>query len=102
VIGQATSEFFKQFKVDYALIGISGIDEDGTMLDFDFQEVSVSQEIILGARQVFLAADESKFGRHAMMRLGHLSEIDRLFTNKAPTENYLKQIHAAEVALTVV
>ena len=72
------------------------------MLDFDFQEVSVSQEIILGARQVFLAADESKFGRHAMMRLGHLSEIDRLFTNKVPTENYLKQIHAAEVALTVV
>lgn len=53
VIGQATAEFFKQFKVDYALVGISGIDEDGTLLDFDFQEVCVSQQIILGARHVF-------------------------------------------------
>ncbi|MBJ9952766.1 MULTISPECIES: DeoR family transcriptional regulator [unclassified Acinetobacter] len=101
VIGQATSEFFKQFKVDYAVIGISGIDAEGTLLDFDFQEVSVSQEIIAGARQIFLAADDSKFGRHAMMRMGHLREIDRLFTNLQPDEPYLQQIHAAEVNLIV-
>ncbi|MCX5466459.1 DeoR/GlpR family DNA-binding transcription regulator [Acinetobacter nematophilus] len=101
VIGQATSEFFKQFKVDYAVIGISGIDAEGTLLDFDFQEVSVSQEIIAGARQIFLAADDSKFGRHAMMRMGHLREIDCLFTNQQPDELYLQQIHAAEVNLIV-
>lgn len=35
------------------MIGISGIDTEGTLLDFDFQEVAVSQEIIAGARQVF-------------------------------------------------
>jgi DeoR family transcriptional regulator, glycerol-3-phosphate regulon repressor len=99
IIGQATSDFFKQFKVDYAVIGISGIDTDGTLLDFDFQEVSVSQEIIAGARQVFLAADDSKFGRHAMMRLGHLSEIDCLFTNRQPEESYMQQINMAELSL---
>ena len=102
VVGQATSDYFKQFKVDYALIGISGLDEDGTLLDFDFQEVSVSQEIIAGARHIFLAADQSKFGRHAMMRVAHLSEIDRLFTNEKPQEVYLKQIQASDVDLVVV
>ena len=102
VIGQATSDFFKQFKVDYALIGISGIDEEGTLLDFDFQEVAVSQAIISGARNVFLAADVSKFGRNAMMRVGHLSEINRLYTEQKPNEAYLKQIQTADLTLIVV
>lgn len=101
VIGQATAEFFKQFKVDYALVGISGIDEDGTLLDFDFQEVCVSQQIILGARHVFLAADHSKFGRNAMNRLGVLSEVDRLFTGCMPEAKYNKIIQESGVILSI-
>ena len=92
VIGQATADFFKQFKVDYALIGISGIDVDGTLLDFDFQEVCVSQEIISSARQVFLAADSSKFGRNAMIRLGSLKQVDCIFTDHQPNAQYQKII----------
>ena len=101
VIGQATADFFKQFKVDYALIGISGIDEDGTLLDFDFQEVCVSQEILSSARQVFLAADSSKFGRNAMIRLGSLKQVDSIFTDQQPNEQYLKTIHDLGVNLVV-
>ena len=101
VIGQATADFFKQFKVDYALIGISGIDEDGTLLDFDFQEVCVSQEILSSARQVFLAADSSKFGRNAMIRLGSLKQVDSIFTDQQPNEQYLKTIHNLGVNLVV-
>ena len=101
VIGQATADFFKQFKADYALIGISGIDEDGTLLDFDFQEVCVSQEILSSARQVFLAADSSKFGRNAMIRLGSLKQVDSIFTDQQPNEQYLKTIHDLCVNLVV-
>ena len=101
VIGQATSEFFKQFKVDYALIGITGIDDEGTLLDFDFQEVSVSREIIAGARHVFLAADHSKFGRHAMMRLGHLTDIERLYTNIKPSDNFIHKMKESDVTLII-
>lgn len=101
VIGQATADFFKQFKTDYALIGISGIDEDGTLLDFDFQEVCVSQEILSSARQVFLAADSSKFGRNAMIRLGSLKQVDSIFTDQQPNEQYLKTIHDLGVNLVV-
>ena len=66
LVGQASVDFINQFKVDFALVGISGIDEDGSLLDFDYQEVRVSQAIIANARQVILAADSSKFGRNAV------------------------------------
>ena len=101
VIGQATADFFKQFKADYALVGISGIEEDGTLLDFDFQEVCVSQEIVSSARQVFLAADSSKFGRNAMIRLGSLKQVDCIFTDQQPSDEFVKTIRDLDVGLIV-
>ena len=101
VVGQATADFIKQFKVDYALVGISGIDEDGTLLDFDYQEVCVSQAIIHNARQVFLAADSSKFGRNAMIRLGSLEQIDQLFTEQEPSPAFARCLREWQVKVEV-
>ena len=101
VIGQATADFFKQFKVDYALVGISGIDQDGTLLDFDFQEVCVSQAIMVGARKIFLAADSSKFGRNAMNRLASLDQVDRIYTDEMPEKVYVDRIKASGVPLII-
>lgn len=84
IIGEATVEFMRQFRVDFAIIGISGIDLDGTLLDFDWREVRVAQAIIENARTVYLCADHSKFGRSAMARLGHLRDVDALFTDLPP------------------
>ena len=46
IVGEAAVDFIRQFKVDYAVIGASAIDEDGTLLDFDYREVKVAKAII--------------------------------------------------------
>jgi DeoR family glycerol-3-phosphate regulon repressor len=86
IIGEVTVEFIKQFKVDIGLIGISGIEADagGTLRDFDFREVKVARAIIEHSRQVWVAADHSKFNRPAMVELARLDEVDMLFTDSAP------------------
>lgn len=84
LIGEATKEFIGQFKTDLCILGVGGIDEDGTLLDFDFREVRVSQAMVTNARQVFVAADHSKFGRAAMARLGSLADADLFFTDRPP------------------
>ena len=84
IIGEATIDFIEQFKVDYGIIGISGIDVDGTLLDFDYREVRAARAIIDNSRKVFLAADHTKFGRNAMVRLGSITEINALFTDMQP------------------
>jgi DeoR family glycerol-3-phosphate regulon repressor len=101
IVGEATIDLIRQFRVDYGVIGISGIDLDGTLLDFDYQEVRVAQAIIANSRQVFLAADHSKFGRNAMVRLGSLDDVDALFTDAPPPAPLLQRIEAGEVALHV-
>ena len=84
IVGEVTVEFIRQFKVDIGLIGISGIEADGTLRDFDYREVNVARAIMTHSRQVWLAADHSKFNRPAMVELARFSELDRLFTDTAP------------------
>jgi DeoR family glycerol-3-phosphate regulon repressor len=81
LVGELTTQFFEQFKVDYAVIGASALDRDGDLLDFDLAEVRVSKAIIRQARKVFLVCDHSKLDRSAPARLASLSEITCLFTD---------------------
>lgn len=99
--GETTIGFIRQFKVDFGIIGVSGIDADGTLLDFDYNEVWVTREIIRNSRKVFLVTDTSKFGRNAMVRLGDLSEIDIVFTDSEPPDNFKNAFEAAETSLVV-
>lgn len=101
IIGEATAEFVRQFKVDIAIIGISGIDNDGDLLDFDYQEVRVAQAIIDHSRQIFLAADHTKFGRNAMIRLGHIAQATHLFTDSQPNKRLSSCIAEAGVQLII-
>ena len=101
IIGEATMDFVQQFRVDYAIIGISGIDEDGCLLDFDYQEVRVAQALIRNSRQVVLACDHTKFGRHAMTRLGDLSHIHVLVTDREPDPHFRSLLDGKNVQTLV-
>jgi DeoR family glycerol-3-phosphate regulon repressor len=84
IVGEATVDFIAQFKVDIGLIGISAIEADGTLRDFDYREVKVAKAIIEHSREVWLAADHGKFNRPAMVELARLDQIDTLFTDAPP------------------
>lgn len=81
IVGEMTIEFIRQFKVDIGLIGISGIEPDGTLRDFDYREVQVARAIMAHSREVWVAADHSKFNRPAIVQLAPLKDIDMLFTD---------------------
>lgn len=99
ITGEATIDFIRQFKVDYGIIGISSIDHDGTLLDFDYHEVRVTQAIIDNSRQVFLVADHSKFDRPAMVRLGSIDQVDALFTDRQPAQDFTTLLEEKNVTL---
>ena len=95
--GEAALDMIGQFRVDYGIIGISAIDMDGTLLDYDYREVRVAKAIIANSRQVFLAADHSKVGRNAMVQLGHIGNINAWFTDQPPEQPLLKVIEGTDV-----
>ena len=82
LVGELTTQFFEQFKVDYAVIGTSALDHDGDLLDFDLAEVRVSRAILRQSRHAFLVTDHSKLDRPAPARIASLSEIDTVFIDR--------------------
>lgn len=81
LVGTVTTQAIQQFKFDLAVISCSALDEDGDMLDFDIQEVGVSQAILRQSRRSFLVADHSKFMRRAPARIGSIAQMDSFYTD---------------------
>ncbi|SDW50508.1 transcriptional regulator, DeoR family [Ruegeria halocynthiae] len=83
LVGNLAVSTIRQFKFDHAIIGCSAMDPAGDLMDFDLQEVLVSQTIIEQARHISLVADTSKFQRTAPARIASLADVDTVYTDKA-------------------
>ncbi|MFT5224290.1 MAG: DeoR family glycerol-3-phosphate regulon repressor [Polaribacter sp.] len=102
IVGEAAVDFIGNFKVDYAIIGSSAIDSDGSLLDFDFREVKVAQAIIKNARHVILLADSTKLGRSAPVRIGHISQVNTFITDIIDDDDFREVCINAEIRVIEV
>jgi DeoR family glycerol-3-phosphate regulon repressor len=99
LVGDAAVDFFGRFKVDFAVIGASAIDADGSLLDYDMREVRVAQAIMANAEQVILVSDATKFSRRAPMRIGHVSQVDVFVTDACAEEGFSDLLERHKVRL---
>ncbi|MGJ8623920.1 MAG: DeoR/GlpR family DNA-binding transcription regulator [Yoonia sp.] len=91
LVGDLAAIAIDQFKVDFAVIGTSAIDLGGDLLDFDPQEVRVSQQVIKSARATILVADSTKFARKAPVKIASLAQVDHFVTDRVPSEALINQ-----------
>ena len=96
VVGGQAVEFLSRYKVDYAVIGCSSIEEDGAVLDFDAREVSVARAMLENARARVLVCDGSKFSRTAPMRICNLDMLDFVITDQVPPPAFLEAAAASD------
>ncbi|HBR95796.1 MAG TPA: DeoR family transcriptional regulator [Gammaproteobacteria bacterium] len=101
IVGDSTRDFIARFKVDYAVIGVSAIEEDGALLDFDPREVRVAQAMINNARKVILVADSMKFERIAPVRIGGIADVDYLVTDQHPSAAFSEHCETHNVRVLV-
>lgn len=79
LVGDIAAATVRQFRFDIGVIGCSALDPEGDVLDYDLQEVGVSQAILGQSRRRFLVTDRSKFQRRAPARVTSLSDLDVVF-----------------------
>jgi len=101
IVGEATMDFIRQFRVDIGLIGTSGVEPDGTLRDYDYREVKVSRAIIEHSREVWLVADHTKFNRPAMVEVARIDQITRLYTDAPPPAPFPALLDDANVQCVI-
>jgi DeoR family glycerol-3-phosphate regulon repressor len=99
LVGDAAVDFFSRFKVDFAIIGASAIDADGSLLDYDMREVRVAQAIIANARSIILVSDATKFKRSAPMRIAHISQVGTFITDRCDDPDFRTLLETNKVRL---
>ena len=95
IVGEDAVEFISRYKVDYAVIGASALDEDGAVMDHDPREVSVARAILRNARTTILVCDHSKFDRTAPVRICNLADLDYFVTDRTPPPAFVEIAAAA-------
>jgi DeoR family glycerol-3-phosphate regulon repressor len=84
LLGAATADFIRQFCLDYAILGVVAISRSGDILDFSLEEEPVTKAILGCAQHTYVVADHSKFGRVAMVKVGHVSQATAVVTDTLP------------------
>jgi DeoR family transcriptional regulator, glycerol-3-phosphate regulon repressor len=102
ILGEQAVDLIGQFKVDHAVMGVSAIDDDGALLDFDYREVRSAQAIMQNSRNVILVSDSMKFTRSAPVRIGHLSQVDVFVTDKQPPDSIVELCKHKGVQIDIV
>lgn len=84
--GAHAGYMLSRFEIDMMICSCTGISE-GVVWESNEMNTVIKRKMIACAKQVFLFADESKFGRKDLIKLCDLSEVDKLFTNTQPPKD---------------
>ncbi len=89
--GETTLAMLSRFRFDHAVIGFSGMDRDGALMDFDLEKVAVKQKAIDNSAHTLVVGDSSKFRKTAVVRFSaHAGAAT--FVSEAPPPKRLEEL----------
>lgn len=99
--GAEALAFVRQFRLSHAILSAAAIDVQGGFLLQDLPEAEFGRAVLAQAAEAIVAADASKFGRSAAIRLAPPQSIHRLVTDAAPPAAIAAMLAGAGVTLTL-
>lgn len=81
MVGDVALRAISLHRCDVAVIGFSGFDPDGSIMDFDHDKIAIKRAMMHHARRVLLVGQAEKFAHRAVVRLGGIEEIDAIVTD---------------------
>lgn len=102
VTGPMTLEAVASYRPDVCIFSAGGIDAEGNILDYYEHEAAIARLMVKRSRRSILVVDHSKFGRSASVMVGHVAEIDQLYTDKPPPSGLKKLLKQHKTELIQV
>jgi DeoR family fructose operon transcriptional repressor len=80
---------FSELNITKSFICAAGITVDNGVSDFNMQEAVTRKTIIERSKEVFIAADSSKFSKNATINIAQLDKIDYIVTDSYLDKNVI-------------
>lgn len=99
LVGPQALRTIQSYHVRYALLSARGVNTQLGIADSSDDVVQVKRAMMGAADHTVLLADHRKFDRPGFVCLGRLKEIDRLITDREPSEEWCKRLEDSRVQL---
>lgn len=81
LFGERSVVFVEDLRVDWTFLGADAIDAASGITNTNTLEIPLKRAMLAVARTSVVLADSSKFGRHALVRVAGIDEVDRIVTD---------------------
>lgn len=102
LFGDRAVAFIEDLRVDWTFLGADAIDVRAGITNTNTLEIPLKRAMIAVGKSTVVLADSTKFGRHALVRVAELGEVDRVLTDDelAPddAERYGGVVHRAPLS----
>ncbi len=83
MLGPFANQMMEDIRTEIAFLGAMSIDDNFNVLTPTINKAVLKRTICKNSSRPYLAVDESKFGKQALMRINHLSDYTGVVTNKS-------------------
>lgn len=97
LVGPNAVRTLREYNVDKAFFSCKGVDMEKGVTESNESEAEIKKTMLLSARQIFLAADSSKFGQVSFASLMALDRADYVITDQMEAEEYASYFKAHQV-----
>ena len=97
--GSDAVEQIEKYNADKLILSVDGIDVNGGFSTYYNNEVAVDTAMIRQSKCCIVAADRTKFGHSAFVKISDLSVADYLVTNAPPKEELLEKLNSKGVTV---
>ena len=99
MVGQEAINYLDRYNFDKAFVGVNGISVSEGFTTPNGLEAIVDGEVIRRSKEVFILADETKFGAVAFSTICKIEDVDYIITNNLPDAKLTKDIQKMEVKI---
>ncbi|MFC7679146.1 DeoR/GlpR family DNA-binding transcription regulator [Paenibacillus sp. GCM10028914] len=92
---------FNQLNILKAFICASGITIEKGISDYNLEEAITRKKIIEISKEIYIAADSTKFGKDVTVSIAHLDQIDTLVTDTHLNKNTIQQFRKINTNLVI-
>jgi len=101
LVGDQVVSFFNSYYVDFAIISVGALDQQRGLMDFDTDNVAITQSILNNCSKKILAVDDSKWNKKAFASVATFAAIDKFYTDQLPGSDICQSLEKEKVQMIV-
>lgn len=97
--GQVAREYLAQFTPELAIVSTESVDPVVGFTNYNADEAAMCRQMVRQSTRCLVAVDSQKFGRRSVAHVLSFADVDMLFTNASPGDDYRSVLSSIDVTV---